>query len=138
MITNNFHLPYNPKNIQRSQRLRKNSTKAENKLWYECLKGLKPQFYRQRPIDHYIVDFYCPKLKLVIEIDGDSHFTEDGIGNDRIRTSVLAGYGLRVKRFTNLEIDQNFDVVKQLIYDWIQSYQKPPLIKGETKEDLNL
>ena len=73
LITTGFHLPYDPSNKNRGREMRKSATRCENKLWYECLKGMKPHFYRQKPLDHYIVDFYCPVLKLVIEIDGEYH-----------------------------------------------------------------
>jgi very-short-patch-repair endonuclease len=66
---------------------------------------------RPRPIDNFIVDFYCAALKLVIEIDGDSHFTEQGKQYDAERTAILEGYGLRVIRFTNVEVLQNFEGV---------------------------
>lgn len=114
-------MPYDPDLKKRSQENRKNATKEEKKLWYDCLQGIKPQFYRQRIIDHYIADFYCPELKLVIEVDGDSHLSEMGIGNDSVRTSVLEGYGLRIIRFTNKEVTENFEVVKKVIYDLINS-----------------
>lgn len=71
--------PYNPNNITRAKEMRKDMTSAEKRLWFNFLKEFKFRVYRQRPIHHYIVDFYCSKLKLVIEIDGDGHFTEDGI-----------------------------------------------------------
>jgi very-short-patch-repair endonuclease len=73
------------------------------------------KFWRQRPIDNFIVDFYCPKLKLVIEVDGDSHFTDLGLVYDEERTLVLEGYGLRVIRFTNDEVLQNFEGVCEQI-----------------------
>ena len=96
-----FHLPYNPQLIERAKYLRKNMTLAEQKLWKNYLKNFKYRVLKQRPIDHFIVDFYCPSLKLVIEIDGDSHYTEDAIIYDQARTEKLASYGLRIIRFTN-------------------------------------
>jgi len=74
-----FHLPYNTALVARAKELRKNMTLAEKKLWYSYLKNFKFKVLRQRPIDHFIVDFYCPSLKLVIEIDGDTHFTDEGL-----------------------------------------------------------
>lgn len=106
-----FHLPYNPALIERAKVLRKSMTKAEQKLWYGYLRSFKYRVLRQRPIDHFIVDFYCSALKLVIEIDGESHFTETGIIYDEARTKVLEGYGLRVIRFTNEEVLQEFERV---------------------------
>jgi very-short-patch-repair endonuclease len=100
-ITSDFHLPYNRNLITKAKKLRKNMTSAEKKLWYEYLRTFPLRVLRQKPIDHFIVDFYCAKLKLVIEVDGDSHFTDDGIQSDRRRTEILEGYGLTVIRFTN-------------------------------------
>jgi very-short-patch-repair endonuclease len=86
-------------------------TAAEKKLWYGYLRTFKFKVFRQRPIDHFIVDFYCPSLKLVIEIDGDSHFTDEGKEYDQERTQRLEGYGLTVLRFTNQQVLQDFDGV---------------------------
>jgi very-short-patch-repair endonuclease len=104
LITTGFHLPYRPKLIECARELRKNMTAAEKRLWYDCLRNFPYRVLRQRPIDHYIVDFYCPALHLVIEIDGESHFTDDGKESDEQRTEILTAYGLRVVRFTNREV----------------------------------
>ncbi len=85
----------------------------------------KYRVLRQRPIDNFIVDFYCPKLKLVIEIDGDSHFTDEGKARDRSRTQVLEGYGLKVMRFTNDEVLNNFEGVCRQLEEMIPP--TPPL-----------
>ena len=76
---------------------------------------------RQKPIDNFIVDFYCPKLKLVIEVDGESHFTEGGIVivYDRHRSQILEGYGLQVVRFRNDEVMECFDGVCERIAGFI-------------------
>ncbi|MEG4535481.1 DUF559 domain-containing protein [Microcoleus sp. D2_18a_D3] len=74
----NFHLPYNPKLIPIAKQLRKNPTPAEKKLWQDFLRNFPFRVLRQRPIDNFIVDFYCAALQLGIEIDGESHFTEEG------------------------------------------------------------
>ena len=104
-------LPYNHKLVDRAKELRKNMTPAEKKLWHEFLKTFSDRVWRQRPIDHFIVDFYCPKRHLVIEVDGDSHFTEEGQASDIERTQILEAYGLQVLRFTNEEVLQNFEGV---------------------------
>ena len=78
LLVTDFHLPYNPQLVERAKELRKIMTLAEKKLWYNYLKTFKFRFLRQRPIDNFIVDFYCAELKLVIEVDGDSHFTNEG------------------------------------------------------------
>jgi very-short-patch-repair endonuclease len=79
----NFHLPYNPQLVERAKTLRKNMTKAEKKLWYDYLRNFQFRVHRQRPIDNFIVDFYCPNLSLVIEVDGESHSTDLAQNYDR-------------------------------------------------------
>ena len=110
----NYFLPYNPQLVARAREMRKNPTIAERKLW-GYLRNFSVKFWRQRPIDNFIVDFYCPKLKLVIEVDRDSHFTDSGLVYDKERTRVLEVYGLRVIRFTNDEVVQNFEGVCEQI-----------------------
>ncbi len=111
MRESDFCLPYNPELVTRAKELRKNMTVAEKKLWYGYLRGFNYRVLRQRPIAFFIVDFYCAALKLVIEVDGDSHFTEEGQDYDARRTEVLEGYGLRVIRFTNDEVLHGFEEV---------------------------
>ncbi len=115
MRESDFHLPYNSDLVAKAKELRKNMTAAEKKLWYGYLRGFKFRVLRQRPIAYFIVDFYCAALKLVIEVDGDSHFTEEGKTYDTKRTEILAGYGLKVIRFTNDEVLHNFESVCQCI-----------------------
>lgn len=107
----NFHLPYNSQLIPIAKELRKNPTPAEKKLWQDLLRNFPFRVLRQRPIDNFIVDFYCAALKLVIEVDGESHFTQQGKQYDGERTSILEGYGLKVVRFTNVEVLQKFEGV---------------------------
>jgi very-short-patch-repair endonuclease len=126
LITTDFHLPYSPQLVARARQMRKNPTPAEKKLWHEFLRAYKPRFLRQRPIDNYIVDFYCAQLRLVIEIDGDTHFTEQGLEYDQQRSHILEGYGLKVIRFTNTEVLENFDAVCSAI----EGIPPPPLDKG--------
>lgn len=97
---------------------------AEKKLWYEYLRTFPHRVHRQRPINHYIVDFYCPKLKLVIEVDGESHFTPEAQEYDRKRTEILQGYGLKVVRFTNQQIMNNFEGVYSIIQKYLP--KSPP------------
>ena len=115
LVTTGFHLPYNPDLVERAREMRKNPTAAEKRLWGEFLRNFKYRVLRQRSIDNFIVDFYCAKLKLVIEVDGDSHFTEEAQEYDAHRTQILEGYGLRVLRFTNAEVLQNFEAVCEVI-----------------------
>ncbi len=93
--------------------LRKNATKEENKLWYEFLKNLGCHFVRQKVIGNYIVDFYCAKYKLVIELDGSQHYDEIGEAKDKVRDEYLNSIGLTVLRYTNLEVHKNFKGVCQ-------------------------
>ena len=83
-------------------------TKQEKHLWYDFLRKYPVKWYRQRSIDRFIVDFYCHSAKLIIELDGSQHYTEDGIAYDSIRSDVLEQYDLEVMRFTNADIDRNF------------------------------
>ena len=99
-----------------SQKLRKEATKEENRLWYGFLKTYPVQFRRQVPFDRYILDFYCAKARLAVELDGCQHYEGDGPEYDYIRTEYLGQcYGIRVIRFTNEEIRQEFRRVCGLI-----------------------
>ena len=94
-------------------------TEAEKFLWSKIrrkrLKGV--QFYRQKPIGNYIVDFYYPVRKIVIEIDGGQHYLEEGIEKDRIRDGYLRSLGLTVLRFSNIDVLQNIEGVVNSIYE---------------------
>ena len=105
--------PYNKKLKLRAQELRKNMTKSECLLWKYLRKKqiLNAQFYRQTIIEHYIVDFYCPKYKLIIEVDGIQHSEEEQKEYDDVRTEDLGQLGLEVLRFTNREILNNAENV---------------------------
>lgn len=110
-------LPYNKNLTERARENRKNPTKAESKIWYEVLRMKQFadfKFLRQKPIDNYIVDFYCSELRLVIEVDGDSH--GETVEYDAVRTIVLESLGLRVIRFTNADVLGNIaGVYEELI-----------------------
>ena len=102
---------YNKNLIPNAKRLRKNMTAAEKHLWYDFLKLHPLNFSRQKVIGKYIADFYCAKAKLVIEIDGRQHYSEDGLEHDLQRTEFLETFGLKVLRFTNYEITYKFEYV---------------------------
>ena len=104
-------LYYKKENIILAKNLRKNATDEEKRLWYDFLSGYKIRFQRQKAIDNFIVDFYCHRAKLIIEIDGSGHYTLDGKIRDEFRTEILEGYDLKVIRFTNLQIQENFEGV---------------------------
>ena len=93
-----------------SQALRRNPTPAERKLWFEFLREQPEKFTRQKPLGRYIADFYCSARRLVIEVDGDSHFI-DGGRRDAGRTAELLALGVRVVRFTNEDVMQRFEGV---------------------------
>lgn len=94
-------------------------TDAERFLWSKIrqkqLNGY--QFYRQKIVGNYIVDFYCPKAKIVIEIDGGQHYNEEGIKRDRVRDHYLQSKKFRVLRFSDREVLNNPNGVLQRIYE---------------------
>ena len=95
--------------------LRKNMTPEERHLWYDFLRAYPIKFNRQKIIGHYIVDFYCAKAKLIIELDGSQHYKDAGVEKDLERTQFLEQYGLNVIRIPNNEIKQNFRGVCEYI-----------------------
>jgi len=111
-------------------------TNSEQALWARLRgKQLKDiQFYRQRPIGNAIVDFYAPKAKLVVEVDGSQHFTPDNIKKDEIRRAELEKQGIRVLRFNNLQVLQELDAVVEVIFQALPEPRKippcPPLPNG--------
>ena len=114
-------LDYNKKNITLAKNLRKNATPQENHLWYRFLAKYKIRFQRQKAIDDFIADFYCHKAKLIIEIDGTQHYTEYGVQKDNLRTEILEKYNLKVIRFTNQQIDTDFQGVCECIDAVVQT-----------------
>ena len=99
---------YNKSLKESAKILRKNMTEQEKKLWYMYLKNYPVKFYRQRIIETYIVDFYCSKAKIVIEIDGNQHYTVEGKNYDEIRTEIINRYNIEVIRIKNHDIDKKF------------------------------
>ena len=99
---------HNKQLVPLAKRLRKEMAKEERHLWYDFLKIYPIQFKRQFPIGSYIVDFYCDKAKLVLELDGSQHYTEEGLRYDGERTAFLEQYGLSVIRIPNIEVKRNF------------------------------
>jgi very-short-patch-repair endonuclease len=100
------------------KRLRSHATAAEQRLWQQ-LKGrrLGAKFRRQYSVDAYVLDFYAPRARVAIEVDGDSHYTAAAIAYDRERTAHLNRFGIDVLRFTNLEIGKHLDQVLESIRD---------------------
>ena len=115
-------LPYNPKLKDLARKLRKDMTFSEVLLWQE-LKGKQIcgyDFDRQRPIDNYIVDFYCKDLMLAIEIDGDSHEHPDAAKSDLKRQQRLEQLGVRFLRFDDVDVKRNMRWVLEEIICWIE------------------
>ena len=99
----------------RAQKMRKEPTVEENKIWHILLKRMKPRFLRQYVIGNYIVDFYCPKLKLIIEIDGEQHYLAENEKYERNRTRFLENEGYRILRFYNSDINRKIKNVEQTV-----------------------
>ena len=95
-------------------------TPHERKLWYLFLRTYPVKVYKQRIIDKFIVDFYCASAKLIIEIDGSQHFDTQGMVSDGERTAILESYDLKVVRYSNREIDNEFAAVCEQIDRIIQ------------------
>jgi very-short-patch-repair endonuclease len=112
-------VPRNSNLTKYSQNLRKRPTDAERKLWSKLqLKQLKGyQFYRQRVIGNYIVDFCSLALKLVIEVDGSQHYTDEGIKADLIRDKYLNDCGLKVLRYNDYDVLANINGVVENILE---------------------
>ena len=106
---------YNKANIPLAKSLRKNMTPWERKLWYEFLKDYPLRFQRQKAIGNYIVDFYCAKAGLIVELDGGGHYTAERTEKDNLRTKDLEGKKLTVMRICNLDVDRNFRGVCEYI-----------------------
>ena len=102
--------------VDRARQMRKEPTQEEKRMWYMLLQGMKPRFLRQRVIGNYIVDFYCPTLKMVIEIDGEQHYLEENQEYENKRTKYIEGLGIKILRFYNSDINRKIrDVEKTVV-----------------------
>lgn len=119
---NNF-ISYNGNNIVLARNSRKNMTMEGRNLWYRFLRNHSERFYRQRCIGNYIADFYCCKMKLVIELDGSQHYEEQAERYDTVRTKYFAEQGISVLRFSNIDIKTHFAEVCQVIDTWIKEHK---------------
>jgi len=117
-------IPYNHNFVEKARELRNNSTYTERLLWkYLKRKRLKGyDFDRQKPIDNYIVDFFCNELMLAIEIDGISHLNKNEYDNNR--QQILEELGIAVLRFDGYEVINNLDGVLTSIVTWIGEYER--------------
>ena len=122
-------LQYTQKLKPVSRDLRNNMTATEVLFWSRIRRKqiLGFQFNRQRPIGRYVVDFYCPKAKLVIEIDGSQHFEEANEKEDKERDVYLESLGLKVLRFNNADICRNMDGAIQALFFVLDGKEKIPL-----------
>ena len=126
MKTRRKILPYNPKLKEYARKLRNNSTKSEIILW-KYLKGkqmLGYDFHRQKPIDNYIVDFFCNELMLAIELDGYTHKFEDVVAKDKKKEARLKSLEVSVLRFDDSEVFYDINNVLRTIELYIENFEK--------------
>ncbi len=116
------------------RRLRNEMPPAEVILW-SSLRGkqlLGKKFRRQHSVGPYCLDFFCPEIRLAIELDGDSHFTDEAKRGDRERQAWVESFGMRFVRVTNIDVYENLDGVLQVIARAIENTPlNPPLARGE-------
>jgi len=130
-------LKYNPALKERARNLRRQMTDSEQELWsmLRLKQILGVQFYRQKAIGNYIVDFYAPSARLVVEVDGSQHLTPNHVQRDAQRDAYLTGLGLRVLRFSNSQVLKELDAVVEVIFQTVVERRggnppNPPLRKG--------
>ena len=127
-------IAYNKKTqTSRRRALRNSMPKAEVILWSKLSRKqmLGYKFRRQYSVDQYVLDFFCPRLKLAIEVDGESHYIPGAEKQDKARQEYIEAYGIQFLRFTNPEVCDNLDGVCQMIYEEIETLKNQ---KAETKE----
>ena len=107
--------------LSTARALRRNLTPQEHKLWYAFLRNYPIKIYKQRIIESFIVDFYCAEARLVIELDGSQHYTEQGKAYDAERSAILQQYDLFILRFANNDVDNHFNAVCEQIHATIQN-----------------
>ena len=99
---------HNKQLVPLAKQLRKEMTSEERHLWYDYLRAYPVRFLRQKILGRYIVDFYCAEAKLIVELDGAQHYEGENVKYDEQRTAFLEGYGLKVLRIPNNEVNRNF------------------------------
>lgn len=119
-------VPYNPKLKEIARKLRNSSTLGEILLWKRLRNKqmLGYDFHRQNPIDEFVVDFYCPKLMLAIEIDGGSHETDETYARDKLRQQQIEKLGIHFLRFKEKEVRENIRQVLDVIENWIKNHNQ--------------
>ena len=106
---------HNKSLVPLAKTLRRDMTKEERHLWYDFLRDYPVRFQRQKIVGNAILDFYCAKANIAIELDGSQHYQEDGLKKDQARTMFLQQYGIWVIRIANNQVNQNFQGVCQYI-----------------------
>ena len=114
-------IPKDNSQLENARRLRREMTPHERKLWYLFLRKYPVKIYKQRIIGKFIADFYCASAKLVIEVDGSQHYEPQGMEYDEERSAFLSGLGLQILRFSNRDIDCDFNSVCEYINTSIQN-----------------
>ena len=114
-MSKKIRIPVNATLNNYAKEMRKNQTDEEKKLWYNHLKNITPKFHRQKIIGNYIVDFYCPKLKIIIEVDGIQHYEEEAAVYDEKRTKFLESKGFTVLRIDNSDVNRDYYNVLHII-----------------------
>ena len=109
------HIPYDRDMTNIAQTLCSNATPEEGKLWQLYPRKYPVQFRRQKPLGRYVLDFYCGKAKLAVELDGAQHFSEEGRASDQNRTAYLEECGIQVLRFTNDDVNKRLNDVCRAI-----------------------
>ena len=122
-----MYLKYEKRNVIHAKQLRKDMTPQEKKLWYCFLRYYPSRFLRQRPAGNYILDFYCASAKLAVELDGGQHYEDTERKCDHKRTEELNAMGVRVIRFTNTQVDREFEAVKEEIDRVVRGERNPPV-----------
>ncbi len=117
-------VPYNPKLKEKARRLRNNSTKAEIRLWLHLKRRqmMGYDFHRQKPIDNFIVDFFCRELMLAIELDGYTHTFEEVADRDEVKEQGLRELGVRIIRFRDEDVMNNIEGVMKEIEDRVKKH----------------
>ncbi len=120
-------LPFDKKLKPFARTLRTNMTDAERLIWSKIRRKQigDLQFYRQKNIGHYVVDFYCPKEKLIVEIDGGQHYERNGMKEDQERDRYLHNLGFAVLRFSDIDVLKNIDGVVEKIHEHLKSPLTP-------------
>lgn len=111
----------------RAQEMRQNMTIYERKLWYKFLAEYNPPFRTQKVVGNYILDFYCHKVRLCVEVDGDTHFNPRAQRYDLIRTTYLEMEEIKVLRFTNTEVKESFESVCETIHNEVEQRRNDAL-----------